>query len=91
MYAMSETLQAAARPDAVTLSVATSLQEVEALRSVWSSFAITDIDSDIDYFMTPFALFNEARVALAVAVGRAAIALALECEAVVPDVAALIE
>lgn len=52
MYAMSETLQAAARPDAVTLSVATSLQEVEALRSVWSSFAITDIDSDIDYFMT---------------------------------------
>lgn len=52
MYALSETLQTAARPDAVTLSIATSLQEVAALRGVWSSFAITDIDSDIDYFMT---------------------------------------
>jgi hypothetical protein len=59
VYALSETLQAAARPDTVTLNVATSLRDVEALRNVWSSFAITDIDSDIDYFMAVVANDNQ--------------------------------
>lgn len=36
----------------MTVSVATSLTEVEALRNVWSAFAVTDIDAEIDYFMT---------------------------------------
>ncbi|MCV9967694.1 GNAT family N-acetyltransferase [Pararhizobium sp. BT-229] len=52
MHAILGLPQLSTRSDAVTVSVATSLREVEALRSVWSSFAVTDIDSDIDYFMT---------------------------------------
>ncbi len=50
MHAISGSLQVA-RPDAVAISAATSLPEVEALRDVWTSFTVTDIDADIDYFM----------------------------------------
>lgn len=36
----------------VTVTVARTLDQVEALRAVWNSLPVTDIDSDIDYFMT---------------------------------------
>lgn len=51
MHAIPGLPQVSTRPDAVTVCVATCLREVEELREVWSSFAVTDIDSDIDYFM----------------------------------------
>jgi len=34
-----------------TVTVATTLDDVEALRDVWSSLHVDDIDSDIDYYM----------------------------------------
>jgi hypothetical protein len=40
------------RSDGTTVSVATTLAEVEALRNTWNSFSVTDIDSDIDYFLS---------------------------------------
>lgn len=35
-----------------TVTVATSLEEVEALRAVWAALPVAEIDSDIDYYMT---------------------------------------
>lgn len=52
MHSFFEASQVSTSSVATTVSVATSLTEVEALREVWSTFAITDIDADIDYFMT---------------------------------------
>ncbi len=34
------------------VTIATTLEEVEALRDVWKSLPVDDIDSDIDYYMT---------------------------------------
>jgi hypothetical protein len=34
------------------VTTATTLEEVEALRDVWNSLHVDDIDSDIDYYMT---------------------------------------
>lgn len=36
----------------VTVTVARTLEQVEALRPAWTNLPNTDIDSDIDYFMT---------------------------------------
>lgn len=37
---------------AASITVATTLDEVEKLRGVWTAMPVTDIDSDIDYFLT---------------------------------------
>lgn len=46
----SQTGTIAGREDVAT--VATTLEQVEALRPVWNSLPVVDVDSDIDYFMT---------------------------------------
>ena len=46
----SQTGAVAMRDDIAT--VATTLEQVEALRPAWNTLPVVDIDSDIDYFMT---------------------------------------
>jgi hypothetical protein len=46
-----EDLRLSRRPD-VTVTVARSSEEVEALRSLWQSIHVPNLDADIDYFLT---------------------------------------
>lgn len=43
----------------MTVAVAATLGEVAALRSIWNSFSVTDVDADIDYFMEVVGNDNE--------------------------------
>lgn len=46
------TAHSGSRENSSQVTVARSMEEVEALRGVWETIGVADIDSDIDYFLT---------------------------------------